>query len=360
MLSQAFKAQELSRAEKKKVKMLTREAQAYLDMDDYYMALQYYRQCLAIDPLNERAGTNSAICMQKLAYPVDSTMFLLENLTNSRQPDANFYLALIKHQQRKFDEAILLLQNYRKLKESKRLITDTEVNYRLGLSLNAKEFMAHPGEAHISNMGEAINSKFDDYVPVVNLDESLLYFTSKREGSTGDLLNTDRNFFEDVYCSRKVNGVWQKAENVGPPINSETNDACVALSYDGHSMLVYRTSDDQVSGDLYLSRINDKNQWGELQKLGESINSSFVESSACFSTDSSEIFFSSNRPGGFGGKDIYRIKRLPNQDWSWAYNLGPEVNSAQDEDAPFLHPDGRTLFFSSKGHDCMGNYDVFS
>jgi hypothetical protein len=93
--------------------------------------------------------------------------------------------------------------------------------------------------------------------------------------------------------------------------------------------------------------------------MTKKINSDYVESSACFSTDTSEIFFSSNRPGGLGGKDLYRIKKLPDGSWSPAMNLGPNVNTPYDDDAPYLHPDGVTLYFSSKGHNSMGEHDVF-
>jgi hypothetical protein len=93
--------------------------------------------------------------------------------------------------------------------------------------------------------------------------------------------------------------------------------------------------------------------------MGKEINSQFIETSACFSNDTSEIYFTSNRPGGYGGKDIYRIKKLPDGRWAMPFNLGPNVNSTMDDDAPFLHPDGVTLYFSSKGHNTMGEYDVF-
>ena len=132
----------------------------------------------------------------------------------------------------------------------------------------------------------------------------------------------------------------------------------MALSFDGNQMIIYRTSDDMLTGDLYLSRMG-FNGWENPIKFGSEINTPFIETSACFSTDTSVIYFSSNKPGGFGGKDIYRIKKTPNGKWSMPMNLGPIVNTDKDEDSPFLHPDGTTLYFSSKGHNTMGDYDVF-
>jgi hypothetical protein len=93
--------------------------------------------------------------------------------------------------------------------------------------------------------------------------------------------------------------------------------------------------------------------------MAKEINSQFIETSACFSNDTNEIYFISNRPGGYGGKDIYRLRKLPNGRWAMPFNLGPNINTAYDEDSPYLHPDNVTLYYSSKGHNTMGEYDVF-
>ena len=219
--------------------------------------------------------------------------------------------------------------------------------------------MAQPHRSIIKNIGDKINSAYADYVPLIMADESILYFTSRREGSTGNLKDVYGNYYEDVYMSRKLeDGTWEQAKNIGKPINTSTHDACVALSFDGNSMIVYRTAPDFITGDLYITK-TDYEGWAEPRKLGKEINTPFIETSACFSNDTSVIYFSSNKPGGYGGKDIYRIKKLPNGTWSLPQNVGPTVNTDKDEDAPFLHPDGITLYFSSKGHNTMGEYDVF-
>jgi len=344
---------------KKKTKVLLKEAQYYFDGDEYYSSWQSYRQVLALDNTNELASVNGAMCMAKLNYPVDSLAPLAENLKNSSLPDAKFYLAKIKHQQRSFDEALHLLDAYLKEPEKKRVHTEAETNYMVGMCINARSFINNPHRSVIKNMGEKINSPYADYVPVIIPDESALYFTSKREGSSHNKKNGDNNFFEDVYVSFKQDGQWSKAENIGSPVNTETNDGCVAISPDGQRMIVFRTAADKVSGDLYLAQAGVNNKWGALQKMNDKINTPDIETSACFSNDTNEVFFSSDRPGGFGGKDLYRIKRLPNGQWSTPFNLGAGVNTIYDEDAPFLHPDGVTLYYSSKGHNTMGEYDIF-
>jgi tetratricopeptide (TPR) repeat protein len=354
-----FTAYSQNKNTKKEVKKVLKEAQYYLDGEDYFKAWRSYKQVLTLDPKNDKASVNAAVCAFNLNYMIDSTIFLVPNLTVSKLADSKYYLAKIKHQQRAFDEAIKLLEAYVKYHPDQRIHTDDEASYLMGMCINGKNFVSKPHLAVITNMGPNINTFYPDYVPVIVPDESAMYFTSKREGSSNNKRNGDNRYFEDVYVSYNENGVWQKAVNIGEPINSETNDGCVAISPDGQRMIVYRTSADIVTGDLYTTQMGKNGKWEPLQLMPKQINSEHIETSACFSNDTAEIYFSSDRPEGFGGKDLYRLKRLPNGQWSTPYNLGPTVNTKYDEDAPFLHPDGVSLYFSSKGHNTMGDYDIF-
>lgn len=342
---------------KKQCRDLIKEARYHFEGEDHAKAWQHYRQVLALDPGNKEAGLNAAISLFRLNYPIDSLSPLAFNLSTSKDVDAKFYLAKIRHQEKNPDAAIALLNEYEKKNINKRTIPVAEITYLKNCCVNAKKFTAEPHLSIIKNMGGNINSPFQDYVPVISPDESALYFTSKR-GDYRSAKNADNNFYEDVFVSYKENGKWSKAEPLGPPINSETNDACVAVSPDGQRMIIYRTASDIETGDLYITRLNGDNKWEPLQLMDKAINSEFIETSACFSNDTSEIYFSSDRPGGVGGKDLYRIKKLPNGRWSKPFNLAG-LNTAYDEDAPFLHPDGVTLYFSSKGHNTMGEYDIF-
>ncbi len=348
-----------SKENKKKIKELLKEAQVSFDIEDHYNAWNIYRQVLVLDTKNEKAGVNSAICFFKLNYTLDSAQFFLPSLNSSTLIDAKYYLAKIKHQQKSFDEAIQLLTEYNKVSPKQRLVGTDETNYLIKVCESAKAFTAKPHRSIIKNMGPEINSVYADYVPVIVPDENTLYFTSRREGSSNNKKDAYGNYFEDVYYSTKENGKWNKAENLKAPVNSETNDACVAISPDGQSMIVFRTAADQVTGDLFITKLGIDNKWESLQKMPKEINSQFIETSACFSNDTNEIYFSSNRPGGYGGKDLYRIKKLPNGRWAMPFNLGPSINTLYDEDSPFLHPDNVTLYFSSKGHNTIGEYDVF-
>ena len=336
-----------------------KNANLYFETEDYLNAIEKYKKILAIDPFNEIANLNSGICRIRLGQSVDSCLMYSEKLKLSKIPEVQFYFGQMFHLKLQFDEAIHSFNSYKAIPEKQRKILNTEVDYYISCSKNAKDFINNPQQSIVKNMGNNINSAYADYFPLISPDESYIYFTSRRIGSTGNLKDVYSNYYEGVYQSQHLlNGEWSKPKNIGSPINSNTHDACVSLSTDANSMIIYRTTPDLLTGDLYFSYY-DKFVWSEPQKFGPEINTPFIETSACFSNDTSIIYFSSNRPGGFGGKDIYRIKRLPNGKWAMPMNLGPHVNTNKDEDTPFMHPDGNTLYFSSKGHNTMGEYDVF-
>lgn len=336
-----------------------KEANLFFETEDYLRAIASYKKVLAVEPEHELSNLNSAISRIKLSQPIDSCNINLTKLKSSKLPEVQFYFGKIYHLSANFDDAIEYFNKYRNIPEKLRTITDSEVDYEISCSKHAKEFMSQPHHAIIKNLGPVINSKYPDYVPLITSDENTMYFTSRREGSTGNLTDPYGNYYEDVYVTQKNSkNEWGTPKNLGAPINTNTHDACVALSYDGNQMIIYRTSADMLTGDLYMCH-TDYEGWTVPQKLGPEINTPHIETSACFSNDTSIIYFSSNKPGGFGGKDLYRIKKLPNGRWSLPMNLGPTVNTEYDEDSPYLHPDGETLYFSSKGHTSMGEYDVF-
>jgi Tol biopolymer transport system component len=191
-----------------------------------------------------------------------------------------------------------------------------------------------------------------DYSPVMSVDESTIIFTSRRFGSIG----IDGEYYEDILIAeKKEDGTWTTAHPISPYINTVTNEASISLSTDGNLLFIYR---DDNGGDIYSSSLQN-GAWISPAAMGGEINSKNWETHACLSADANTLYFVSDRPGGFGGRDIYRCVRLPNGAWSKALNLGPAVNTSSDEDAPFIHPDQRTLYFASKGHKSMGGFDIF-
>lgn len=224
---------------------------------------------------------------------------------------------------------------------------------------SGRTLMSAPVQARVENMGTRINTPQADYGAVMNADASMLLFTSRRPIAADDKVNkVTGDFFEDVYVSRRSDAGWSAAERLPAPVNTPGNDASVGLFNDGRTMLIYR--DHEGSGDLYESRRIGA-QWSEPLLLGANVNTESHESSAWYSFDRQWLYFVSERPDdNVGGQDIYRSRwDAVRAEWGVAENLGPQVNSIHDEEGIVVHPDGRTIYFSSKGHNSMGGFDVF-
>lgn len=211
-------------------------------------------------------------------------------------------------------------------------------------------------EISIDNMGNIINTEYDEHTPVLTADEKTLIFTSRRRGSTGGVLTDDGRYFEDIYVSKKVQSTWSLPEKISSNINTNGHEATICLSADGQELYIYK--DDYGNGNIYVSRYEDKD-WTVPEKLGSNINSPANETSATISSDGNTLIFVSDRGNGKGGKDLYIVRRLPGGEWGRVRNMGSKLNTLYDEEGPFLHPDGTTLYFSSKGHNSIGGYDLF-
>jgi tetratricopeptide (TPR) repeat protein len=343
--------QTFNRNQKKKIE----EAVIFFEFGDFHTSLEMYESLLKEYPKNN-----------ELIFKVGESLFHIKGKeiialnyferVRSIYPESIYYIARIHHFQELFDTSIKGLKEYLLLPE--KLVADSIINRYITIAERAKEMRKHPVNVSIQNLGSSINSAYHDYVPLISADESVLYFTSRRPGGTSNSKDPLGDYFEDIYVSNNVEGTWSKPINLGPPVNSSTHDATVSISSSGSTLIFYRTNPNLTSGDLFISYLKDS-IWSDPQLLSKNINSEFQEASACLSPDEKTLYFSSNRPGGFGGKDIYRVVKLPKGDWSLPINLGPSINTAFDEDAPFMHIDGKTLFFSSTGHTTIGGFDVF-
>jgi outer membrane protein OmpA-like peptidoglycan-associated protein len=232
-----------------------------------------------------------------------------------------------------------------------------EVNRSIEMCKTGQRLVANPVKIKIQNLGATVNSTYADYSPVLSADGNSIFFTSRRAGSVGELKDDEGNYMEDIYISNKTATGWSKAINIGTPINTESNDASVGISPDGQTILIYK--DDNGDGNIYSTTLKG-DVWGTPIKLNENINSKYWEPSASFSSDGNTLYFVSNRPGGFGGRDLYISKKTSEGDWTKAVNMGSAINTPYDEDAPFMHADGITFSFSSNGHNTMGGFDIFT
>lgn len=330
------------------------------------MALAFFKEAYKVDSTNANINYKMGVCYLNTASDKQQALRFLRIASNGiarnydpydvhgkKAPENTyFYLAQAYHYNYRFDSAIQFFESYRSLLGDRDPETTNEINMRINWAGNAKEFMASPLPVKIVNMGDSINSPLPDYSPVMSVDESTIIFTSRRFGSIG----IDGEYYEDILiCEKKEDGTWTSAHPISPYINTVTNEASISLSTDGNLLFIYR---DDNGGDIYSSSMQN-GAWISPSPMGGEINSKYWETHACLSADANTLYFVSDRPGGFGGRDIYRCVRLPNGAWSKALNLGPTVNTASDEDAPFIHPDQRTLYFASKGHKSMGGFDIF-
>lgn len=277
-------------------------------------------------------------------------------------PDVEFYLGRAYHLNGKYDEALVEFISYsnKKLNENDR----KELNRYILYCKNAKEHISSPVDATITNIGDPVNTENSEYVPVISADESIMVFTYAGVRSTGGLQdvegkkNETGKYFEDIFVTTKEEDKpWKEPEPIGNVnINTDGHDAAIALSSDGQLLFVYK-NDPSNNGDIYSSKL-EGTQWSDPQKLPGINTSKHWEGSASISSTGKFLIFASDRPGGLGGRDLYRAKLQFDGTWGDIKNLGPVINTAYNEDAPFIHPDGTYMVFSSEGHSSMGGYDI--
>lgn len=324
--------------------------------DDHEEAAKLYKRLLNVDTTFGEVSYAYGHCLVNIPNMRSQATPYFERAVRHDHTEAYFELAQARHRQQRFEESIDLYERYKKL--HMRAVKDKDVDRQIEIARNARELVKQPVDVRIRNMGSMINSTAHDHCPLVTADGNTMYFTSRRQGTRGGMKDPTGQYLEDIYVVRRMDGIWSHPLNAGPVLNTIGHDATVGLAADGSSMIIYRTGKDMITGNLYEARMHAQ-QWQNPVLMTEKINSKHHEPSASIAPDGDEVYFSSDRPGGFGGKDLYRIRRLPNGEWSMPLNLGPTINTPYDEDAPFVHSDGTTLFFSSTGHNTMGGYDIF-
>ncbi len=217
----------------------------------------------------------------------------------------------------------------------------------------------------IENIGAPVNTKDEEYVPLISLDESILIYTYRGVRSIGgkqyDYSKSAEEgvYNEDIMISKKGrNNKWLTPRLISSNINTKGHEAAITLSPDGQKLFIYKDTKG-AAGDIYISYLSGK-VWSPALRL-LNLNSKYWEGTATLSADNKTFYFASERPGGYGRKDIYYSTKLPGglSNWSKPKNLGPAINTFYDELAPFICADGKTLFFSSKGHGAKDNYDIF-
>lgn len=273
------------------------------------------------------------------------------------EPDMAFWLAWSYHLNSRWDDAIKYYQLY--LAQGKKNAGETDdINKKIAECNSGKKYSATPERVFVDNLGSAINSSFPEYGPSISADEETIIFTARRDNSTGGKRDeNDNGFYEDVYSSIKLNGKWQPSKQLSKTVNTDNHDAAAGLSSDGSKLYVYRHSG-KDGGDLYESVLFGVD-WEAPIHMNKYINTKYHESSVSLSFDGRRMYFVSDKESGLGDRDIYYSDMDVKGEWGASKNIGPVINTKYAEEAVFMHPDGVTLYFSSKGHNSMGGYDIF-
>lgn len=349
------------------------EANKLMEEKFWDQAAKEWRNVLGMDPENINVNYKLGYCLlQTETNKVDALKYLekatSKSLNASYDPfdpnekgapvEALYYLAIAQHLNMKFDDSNVSLEKM-KSEVNKNHRLSAQINRAMAVNEVAKKQVAAPKKYKIKNAGKTLNSSFADFGPVLTFDESSIFYTSRRlrpDSTNANIrdFETDK-YRDDIYVSFKGrDGQWTQPELLN--LNSDDHDATISVSPDGNTLFIYQDSlgDGQVK---YSTLIGET--WNAPVKLGSDINSKYWETHCTISASGNELYFVSDRPNGQGKRDIYRCNKNVDGTWGKAENLGGIINTAYDEDAPFLSPDGRYLYFASKGHETMGGFDLF-
>lgn len=346
-----------------------------LETNQYHIAIPIWENLLKEEPDNFNLNFKLGYCLLKTKTRSKESYSYLTKASNginknyspidfdekTAPKETTFYLAQAYHLNHEFDKSTETFNALKNKLSNKHILSD-KIDLGIVYNKNAKTMVASPRNYIIKNLGKNINSEYTDFSPVTTDDDNALFFTSRRvrKDSSNSYLSDPYTgeHFEDVYVSYRdpKTGLWGEATLIEEISTSDKNQATIGVSLDGETLFVY--VDDQGDGNIYESK-NEGGKYSSLFKLDGNINTDSWETHASISSDKSTIYFTSDREGGFGGRDIYKVEKLPNGSWSKAQNLGEKINTKYDEDAPYIHPDNVTLFYSSNNQLSMGNFDIF-
>ena len=333
----------------KAVQMYNRRdfASALKQLDDLLADEPKYAQAWLLkgDMFNDLKEYPNAVASYTKAVEIDSAVF-----PPAYYIMANLYFDMEKYPEAKANYLRYIAFNPKIQAELKRMSENMVLcDYRL-------QMMKNPVPFNPVNIGPNINTSGYEYMNAVSLDEGQLYFTRK-----GADIQSDESFYRSVSARSSTGQLnWSPAIEIGAPINTPGNEGALCVSPDGMTIIITCCSrrDSYGSCDLYSSHKVGSN-WSEPQNLGELVNTPAWESQPSLAADGRTLFFVSTRRGGFGGSDIYKSTLQVDGTWGNPVNMGKLINTSSDEMAPFIHPDGRTLYFSSRGHLGMGGADLF-
>ena len=330
-------------------KKLVKAGEKYYEEGYYQEAINTFLEAQEIAPDDLDLTLKIGLAYLKGSFK-DRALPYLQKVHASGETNAGmkYHLGLAYQYNHQFEKALEFFTIYREEADNTFLVDQHIKQCNIGI-----EYYNNPKEVKTSNL-KAINSEYQDYAPLITADGNTLIFTSRRKGSTGGQLAYDNNYYEDIYISRRQNDQWSQPASISSNINTEYHECAAAISPDGTQLFIYS---DEGEGDFYYATF-DGQAWSKPEPVS-GVNSAHRELSISVNAEGNKIYFSSDRPGGYGGFDIYVSVRNRFGEYGKPINLGPKINTPGNEDAPFIDPDGDILYFSSTGHLGMGGYDIF-
>ncbi len=343
-------------------------------------ALELYQKAIAVNPKNNYTNFQAgAIYYSTDSVKIKALPYFNNCIKNSPAGvddtiiDAYYYMGYCYMLEDKYDSSARCFRLYRNHLDPGRQNNDAfnEVDRNLQICKMAPRLLkrtpdstaylisGRPQPTFIRNIGKNINTAYPEYSEIVYNNDSLMLFTSRRPTSQkGKIDDLTGHYFEDTYIARKdTNGRWLSPALFSSQLRiapKKLHMATVAMSNDGNTLFIYR------DGAILMSKKSNGN-WGDPQDLSKDIKQlkNYFVPSVFITDDGSKLLMVSDVKGGQGGRDIYMCTKDSKGTWSEPKNLGPEINTKEDEDSPFMLPDDKTLFFSSKGHGGLGGYDIF-
>lgn len=347
-------------AQSKDRKVLINKAEAKFKTGNYDEALDDYLQLVIDEPKNPEFNYNLGVCYLNSNGVKSKAVPYLEIVVRSENPNpkAEYLLGRAYQYANRFDDALNYFEKYKsKAKKDDPLLKEVELEIQH--CINGKEITKYPIDVSFQNLGKNINSGFADYYPFVTENESFMVYNSKRPYTAITPKLYNGQYANSIYISKVVKGDYVESDIIGKPIcEPNSGEEVIGMNATGDILVIYKTNI-KGEGKIYISRTTPLGTYSKLEALPDVINETGEVISACINNDASTIYFASYKTDGFGGTDLYSCNKLPTGKWSKAMNMGPEINTKYDEDFPNLSPDGKTFYFSSKGHSSMGGYDIF-
>ncbi|HPE33404.1 MAG TPA: OmpA family protein [Bacteroidales bacterium] len=349
-------AQSLS-TKSERAKKFFGNAQREFNLMNYALAKKYLKKAISIDENFLEAymllgDVHKSLIERKEAIEV-YTKVLQKNA--EKYPEVYYFMGLIYFELQQYPSAAKKFEYFLKTNTNH---TDrlTDAAYLLECSKFAQKAVENPVPFEPVNVGNNINTAGNEYINSIRSDELQMYFTGNNT-IHGQKANNDRFYFAE---RKTISENWNPSQLAPNPLNAVENQGAMSITPDGRFLLL--TGCHWVNGygscDLYATEILEGKP-GELKNLGAPPNSSQWDSQPSLAPDGRTLFFTSNRAGGFGKADIWKSRLMDDGTWSAPENLGNKINTPGDEMAPFIHADGKTLYFSSDRHIGMGGHDLY-